>query len=326
MRSTPYHPQVNGMLERFHRTLNTMLGKVVSDNQRNWHECLPTVMAAYRATVHESTGYTPNRLIFGREARLPVDLAFGLPPDVTSGDLSAHEYVDRVADRMREDFEAVRKRLGDRAKVRKNRYDVKVRQEPLAVGQKVWYFYPRRYKSISPKWQNLYTGPFTVDRIIDSHVIVIRKSKRSRPFTTHRDKLKLVCEDPKFPNFAGSHGENLGACPLDEVGDVEEHEGRGTEDMVDDRPTRTRRQPSHLRNFICNRIVVCDHRRPSMPRRSRKESKDAPSRSTFSCDVCNSVHRHKCDLRHHFESAVHVARAAGLSTPRSRDAESPPAS
>ena len=91
VRSTPYHPQVNGMLEGFHCTLNAMLGKIVADNQRDWHERLPTVMAAYRATVHESTGYTPNRFIFGKETRLPVDLSFGLPPDATSGDRSINE-------------------------------------------------------------------------------------------------------------------------------------------------------------------------------------------------------------------------------------------
>ena len=85
VRSTPYHPQVNGMLERFHRTLNAMLGKVVAQNQRDWHEHLASVMAAYRATVHEATGFTPNRLMFGREVTLPVDLVYELPNERNSG-------------------------------------------------------------------------------------------------------------------------------------------------------------------------------------------------------------------------------------------------
>lgn len=56
LRTTPYKPSTNGTVERFHRTLNSMLGKVVKESQRDWHERLPLVMAAYRSTVHNATG------------------------------------------------------------------------------------------------------------------------------------------------------------------------------------------------------------------------------------------------------------------------------
>jgi len=69
----------NGAVERFHRTLNTMLGKVVKDGQRDWDDRLATVMAAYRASPHESTGFSPNKLFLGREVRMPLDLVMGLP-------------------------------------------------------------------------------------------------------------------------------------------------------------------------------------------------------------------------------------------------------
>jgi transposase InsO family protein len=60
IRTSPYHPQSNGMLERFHRVLNSMLAKVIDEDQRNWPDHLPTVMSAYRASVHEATGFSPN--------------------------------------------------------------------------------------------------------------------------------------------------------------------------------------------------------------------------------------------------------------------------
>lgn len=50
IRTTPYRPQTNGMLERFHRTLNAMLAKVIAEDQRDWPDHLPSVTAAYRAT------------------------------------------------------------------------------------------------------------------------------------------------------------------------------------------------------------------------------------------------------------------------------------
>ena len=60
IRTTAYEPQTNGLIERFHRTMNSIRAKTIAENQENWDERLPFVMAAYRATEHEATGFTPN--------------------------------------------------------------------------------------------------------------------------------------------------------------------------------------------------------------------------------------------------------------------------
>jgi hypothetical protein len=54
-----------------------LLAKVISQSQRDWCEHLPAVMAAYRASLHETTNFSPNRLMFGRENRLPADIVLG---------------------------------------------------------------------------------------------------------------------------------------------------------------------------------------------------------------------------------------------------------
>ena len=72
-----------------------MLGKVVSESQRNWDDRLPYVMAAYRASVHSSTGYSPNRLFMGRQARMPVDVVMGLPATERDGEQMIDDYVER---------------------------------------------------------------------------------------------------------------------------------------------------------------------------------------------------------------------------------------
>ena len=46
-------------------------------NHRDWDEKLPSVAFAYRTSVHESTGFTPFYLMYGREASLPADLVYG---------------------------------------------------------------------------------------------------------------------------------------------------------------------------------------------------------------------------------------------------------
>jgi len=80
VRTTAYRPSPNGMVERYHMTLNSILGKIVRDDQRNWCEKVPIVAAAYRASVHEATGYTPNRLLLNREVFAPLDIVAGPPP------------------------------------------------------------------------------------------------------------------------------------------------------------------------------------------------------------------------------------------------------
>jgi hypothetical protein len=57
-----------------------MLSKAVRRDQRNWDEIWPLLMLAYHSSEHESIGFTPCMMMFGREAELPVDLLYGLPP------------------------------------------------------------------------------------------------------------------------------------------------------------------------------------------------------------------------------------------------------
>src|SRR5208282_5305082 len=99
LRTTPYKPSTNGAVERFHRTLNSMLGKIVSDGQRDWDERLPLVIAAYRASCHGSTGYTPNRLFLGRETCMPLDLVMGVIDSEARTEKSIDEFVQQAKDR-----------------------------------------------------------------------------------------------------------------------------------------------------------------------------------------------------------------------------------
>ena len=73
-RTALYHPESDGMMERFNCTCLMMLSMFVNDRRHNWHELLPFIMHAYRTSVHESTGYSPFRLMMGEECSLPQDV------------------------------------------------------------------------------------------------------------------------------------------------------------------------------------------------------------------------------------------------------------
>ncbi|XP_053380038.1 uncharacterized protein K02A2.6-like [Mercenaria mercenaria] len=81
-RTTPYHPESDGMVEKFNRTLCAMLRAYVDENHKNWGDQLPYVMMAYRACEHETTGVSPNKMMLGRETTTPLDLIYEMSSSI----------------------------------------------------------------------------------------------------------------------------------------------------------------------------------------------------------------------------------------------------
>ena len=79
LNTTAYHPQCVGMVERFNRTLKSMIHKYVTQFGKQWDQYLPGLLWAYRNTPHESTGEKPSYLLFGMDCRSPTEAAL-LPP------------------------------------------------------------------------------------------------------------------------------------------------------------------------------------------------------------------------------------------------------
>ena len=79
--TSSYHPMGNAMTERANRTILNMLAKFVECHSE-WDRHLPMLMLAYRSQVHDSTGYSPFALMFGREPRLPAEVPLGDRPPV----------------------------------------------------------------------------------------------------------------------------------------------------------------------------------------------------------------------------------------------------
>jgi hypothetical protein len=78
--TNPLHPQSDGMVERYIRTVQEHLRKAVASNQKAWDAKLPHFLLAYRASTHDVTGFTPASLLFGRELRLHSAQLFGTSP------------------------------------------------------------------------------------------------------------------------------------------------------------------------------------------------------------------------------------------------------
>ncbi|GFY18173.1 retrovirus-related Pol polyprotein from transposon 412 [Trichonephila clavipes] len=143
-------------------------------------------LLAYRSAVHETTGYSPSQMLFGRDLRLPCDLLFGRPPDTPS---SPEEYVQNLQARFEDVHNLARERINLRTEKMKTRYDTKATGHQFKEGDKVWFYNPTRRKGLSPKLQSHWGGPYTILKIINDVVIRIRKSTNSKPRVVHYDRL-----------------------------------------------------------------------------------------------------------------------------------------
>ena len=190
LRTTAYKPSTNGSIERFHRTLNSMLGKVINANQKDWDLHVPLVLSAYRATVHEAPGFTPNFLILGREVRAPIDIMLGSPVEDPEQWKSYSEYVATHQGRLEVAFKLTREHLKKTAERSKEYYDHKVKVVKYSRGDWVYYFNPRKITGLGTKWARNYTGPFLVTEVLGGVNYRLQRTASSKSFVVHVDKLK----------------------------------------------------------------------------------------------------------------------------------------
>ena len=187
-RTTAYHPQSDGLVEQLNRTLLSMLGTLPSENEDSWDLLLPMVMLAYRTSVQETTGATPYSLMFGREARLPADIMFGLPPGQTAS--SPNDYALNLRQRLEQSYHTVRARTGLKQDRQKELYDLKAHGSPFKIDDKVWLNCPAVPRAKHKKFHCFWQGPFVVKKKISDVLYQIQQENSSRKQIVHFDRLK----------------------------------------------------------------------------------------------------------------------------------------
>ena len=135
-RTTPYHPQGNGQVERFNRTLLSMLRALPEKQKSRWGDHLNKVVHAYNCTRHDSTGFSPFHLMFGRAPRLPIDIIFGLKPPV--GYSTYPECVRNWRRAVKEAYDLASAQAKKNALLGKQQYHKKVKHDTaLCEGDRV---------------------------------------------------------------------------------------------------------------------------------------------------------------------------------------------
>ncbi|BHF71089.1 hypothetical protein SprV_0401414300 [Sparganum proliferum] len=189
-RTTPYHPEGNGLVERTNRTLHNLLLAFCKDShEHDWDTQLPFCLMAYRSSTHASTGFTPHYLWTGRELRLPVDLQHPLDaPDPTT----VTTYATQLREIIRTAYNAAREVIGISSAHQKTQSDRHSTGTTHQIGDLVLHHNPIPPRGVSTKFHYPWQGPFVVLDTPSPTTYLIRDASQPHapPFTTNFNKLK----------------------------------------------------------------------------------------------------------------------------------------
>lgn len=189
--TTPYHPMGNGSVERFNRTLGGMIRALPPDSKVDWPRRLQTLTFMYNCTAHETTGFAPFYLMFGRTPRLPVDILFRSvlsDPAVTCYD----RYVVSLREDVKEAMVIARTRATQEKRRHSQLYNRRVKGSRIEVGDRVLVANKkeRGKKKVADRWEStVYT---VIDVNHDTHTFKIRDSVSGRERVVHRNLLLVA--------------------------------------------------------------------------------------------------------------------------------------
>ena len=167
LNTTAYHPQCNGLTERFNRTLKTMLRKQAATHGLQWDKYLYGVLWAYRNTPHESTLEKPSFLLFGMDCRQPTEAAF-MPPTPT-GSLIMCDYRQELVKVLTSARQCAAKTIQKAQKKYKAQYDrtctVNEKSPQYRIGQWVLIRHPQEESGPNRKLSRPWYGPFRITSV-----------------------------------------------------------------------------------------------------------------------------------------------------------------
>lgn len=193
-RTTPYHPQGDGITERFNRTLLGMLRTLDEKEKADWKSHVGSLVQAYNSTLHHSTGFTPYYLMFGRHPKLPVDMLLGLNKETTTQS-TPQSYGEKVQRSLQETYKAAISATEAAARRMQKLYNKGVRGANPQPGDVVLVRklgFKGKHK-LANKWEE---EPYKVLRkpCMDSPVYVVRRLDDEGPERTlHRNHLLPIC-------------------------------------------------------------------------------------------------------------------------------------
>ena len=184
-------------MERFNRTLLDMLSTSIKQHHGTWEDHIRAVCMAYNTSVQPTTGFTPFYLMFGRQARIPIDVMFGSSPVIET---SPSTYAIQLKQSLTAAYGHVRDKMDVTFERQKQHYNKKVHGKPYNVDDYVWLYSPAVPPGQSKKLHHPWSGPFQiVKRLSDATYRIADTSAKRQRHIVHFDRLKPCTPGTRLP-------------------------------------------------------------------------------------------------------------------------------
>ena len=211
------HPEGNGLVENFNKTLKSMIRKLCVEEPESWHKYLDALLFACREVPQDSTGFAPFELLYGRTVRGPMQILKELwTNEMVETDVKlSYQYVFELRDRLEQTLKLARNALEKAHTKQKIHYDRRSKVRSLQVGDEVLIMLPTTANKLLMQWR----GPFVITKRVgqfDYRVLVNGEEK-----TYHVNLLKKYNrrESSLLSTADGGENENIvvsGVCIVDE--------------------------------------------------------------------------------------------------------------
>ncbi|KAK7915896.1 hypothetical protein WMY93_011657 [Mugilogobius chulae] len=195
IRTTPYHPQTDGLVERYNQTLKSMLRKFVSTTGRDWDQWLPYLLFAYREVPQASTGFSPFELLYGRQVRGPLDLLKDHWERTEPEGDNVVAYVLKMRERLQAMAAMAQENLKAAQTSQKTWYDQKAKNRTFKPGQKVLLLLPTSENKLLAKWH----GPYEITKQVSNvtyELFMPERLKKHQVFHINLLKEFIVRQEP----------------------------------------------------------------------------------------------------------------------------------
>ena len=187
IRTTPYHPQTDGLVERFNQTLKSMLRKTAVKEGLDWDKMLPYVLFAYREVPQTSTGFSPFELLYGYQVRGPLDVLKESWQSSEKTEESVISHILTVRDNLEKMREITDVNLKNAQTQQKRWYDRNARQRSFETNDMVLLLLPTSTSKLMAQWR----GPYRVKKKIgQTNYLIEMPHRRKRQQVFHINLLK----------------------------------------------------------------------------------------------------------------------------------------
>jgi len=196
-RSSPYHPESQGALEKFHLVMKNMMKKFCDEYEKDWDVGIHMLIFAARDSVQESLGFSPFELVFGHRVRGPLTVLkekFLTREGMTvDGEIERGEPLEigQFSQRLARVCEIAKEYLGEVQCKMKTRFDGKTKVRNFKPGDKVYVLFPFSGSPLQAKFK----GPYIVKRkVSDENYIVCTPDRQKDVQKCHVNMMKRAFE------------------------------------------------------------------------------------------------------------------------------------